>query len=57
MRCFHVLPACQESSQPYETAQVTQHGAYLGLGLAVLGSGDVEVFEEVKNVLHTSALS
>ena len=35
--------------------QVTQHGACLGLGLAALGSGDEEVFEEVKNVLYTDS--
>ena len=32
--------------------QVTQHGACLGLGLAGLGSGDEEVFEDLKNVLY-----
>lgn len=32
--------------------QVTQHGACLGLGLAGLGSGDDEVFEDLKNVLY-----
>ena len=34
---------------------MTQHGACLGLGLAALGSGDEEVFEEVKNVLYTDS--
>lgn len=32
--------------------EVTQHGACLGLGLAGLGSGDEEVFEDLKNVLY-----
>lgn len=32
--------------------EVTQHGACLGLGLAGLGSGDDEVFEDLKNVLY-----
>lgn len=31
---------------------MTQHGACLGLGLAGLGSGDDEVFEDLKNVLY-----
>lgn len=34
------------------TLQVTQHGACLGLGLAGLGSGDDELFEDLKNVLY-----
>ncbi len=36
----------------HTAAQVTQHGACLGLGLAGLGSGDDEVFEDLKNVLY-----
>lgn len=31
---------------------MTQHGACLGLGLAGLGSGDDELFEDLKNVLY-----
>ncbi len=49
---------CPDAVVPHAPpAQVTQHGACLGLGLAALGSEDEEVFEEVKNVLYTSALS
>ena len=36
-------------------AQVAQHGACLGLGLAALGSRDEDVFEEIKNVLYTDS--
>ena len=36
-------------------AQVTQHGACLGLGLAALGTEDEMVFEEIKNVLYTDS--
>jgi 26S proteasome regulatory subunit N2 len=36
-------------------AQVTQHGACLGLGLAGLGSNDEEALEEVKGVLYTDS--
>ena len=32
--------------------EVVQHGACLGLGIAGLGSEDVEAFEEAKNVLY-----
>ena len=32
--------------------EVVQHGACLGLGLAGLGTGDEEVFEDLKNVLY-----
>ena len=39
---------CQHSC----VSQVTQHGACLGLGLAGLGSGDDELFEDLKNVLY-----
>lgn len=31
---------------------MTQHGACLGLGLAGLGSGDDELFEDLKNILY-----
>ena len=34
---------------------MTQHGACLGLGLAALGSGDEEIFEDVKSVLYTDS--
>ena len=33
-------------------AQVIQHGACLGLGLAALGTNDEELFEDIKNVLY-----
>ncbi len=33
-------------------AQVIQHGACLGLGIAGLGTEDEEAFEDVKNVLY-----
>lgn len=33
--------------------EVVQHGACLGLGLALLGSCDEEAFEEIKNVLYS----
>ncbi len=36
-------------------AQVTQHGACLGLGLAALGTGDEEAFEDLKGVLYTDS--
>ena len=36
-------------------SQVTQHGACLGLGLAALGTGDEEVFEDLKGVLYTDS--
>ncbi|KAK9844017.1 hypothetical protein WJX81_001983 [Elliptochloris bilobata] len=35
--------------------EVTQHGACLGLGLAALGTGDEEVFEDLKGVLYTDS--
>jgi len=35
--------------------QVTQHGACLGLGLAALGTGDEEAFEDLKGVLYTDS--
>ncbi|XP_042396129.1 26S proteasome non-ATPase regulatory subunit 1 homolog A-like [Zingiber officinale] len=34
-------------------AEVIQHGACLGLGLAALGTADEEIYEDVKNVLYT----
>ena len=34
-------------------AQVVQHGACLGLGIAGLGSNNPEIFEEIKGVLYT----
>ena len=34
---------------------MTQHGACLGLGLAALGTGDEEVFEDLKGVLYTDS--
>ena len=43
-----VYKKCQHSC----LSQVTQHGACLGLGLAGLGSGDDELFEDLKNVLY-----
>lgn len=36
-------------------SEVTQHGACLGLGLAGLGTGDEEAFEDLKNVLYTDS--
>lgn len=36
-------------------AQVTQHGACLGLGLAGLGTNDGELFEDLKNILYTDS--
>ena len=35
--------------------QVTQHGACLGLGLAALGTGNEEIFEDMKSVLYTDS--
>ncbi|XP_074564322.1 26S proteasome non-ATPase regulatory subunit 1 homolog B-like [Curcuma longa] len=35
------------------SAEVIQHGACLGLGLAALGTADEEIYEDVKNVLYT----
>ena len=50
---YHVSPlAHQFSVHALCCLQVTQHGACLGLGLAGLGSGDDEVFEDLKNVLY-----
>uniref|UniRef100_A0A453CSJ8 26S proteasome non-ATPase regulatory subunit 1 homolog n=1 Tax=Aegilops tauschii subsp. strangulata TaxID=200361 RepID=A0A453CSJ8_AEGTS len=37
------------------SAEVIQHGACLGLGLASLGTADEEVFEDIKNVLYTDS--
>ncbi|XP_072961995.1 26S proteasome non-ATPase regulatory subunit 1 homolog A-like isoform X2 [Typha angustifolia] len=37
------------------TAEVIQHGACLGLGLAALGTADEEIYEDVKNVLYTDS--
>ncbi|KAJ8497333.1 hypothetical protein OPV22_007885 [Ensete ventricosum] len=36
-------------------AEVIQHGACLGLGLAALGTADEVIFEDVKNVLYTDS--
>ena len=33
--------------------QVIQHGSYLGLGLAVLGTADENIFDDIKTVLYT----
>ena len=35
--------------------QVVQHGACLALGLASLGTGDPEVYEELRSVLHSDS--
>ena len=43
---------CAINPGQHAALQVTQHGACLGLGLAGLGSGDDEVFEDLKNVLY-----
>lgn len=40
---------CQSS---FLCPQVIQHGACLGLGVAALGTGDEEAFEDIKNVLY-----
>ena len=45
-------PASKQGCNQSADVQVTQHGACLGLGLAGLGSGDEEVFEDLKNVLY-----
>ncbi|WOL13194.1 hypothetical protein Cni_G21963 [Canna indica] len=37
------------------SAEVIQHGACLGLGLAALGTADEEIYEDVKNVLYTDS--
>uniref|UniRef100_A0ACD5V2P7 Uncharacterized protein n=1 Tax=Avena sativa TaxID=4498 RepID=A0ACD5V2P7_AVESA len=37
------------------SAEVIQHGACLGLGLASLGTADEEVYEDIKNVLYTDS--
>ncbi|KAL5230675.1 hypothetical protein ABZP36_029451 [Zizania latifolia] len=37
------------------SSEVVQHGACLGLGLAALGTADVEVFEDIKNILYTDS--
>ncbi|KAG1364182.1 26S proteasome non-ATPase regulatory subunit 1 [Cocos nucifera] len=34
------------------SAEVIQHGACLGLGLAALGTADEEIYDDVKNVLY-----
>lgn len=35
------------------TNEVIHHGAYLGLGLAALGTADEEIYEDTKGVLYT----
>lgn len=35
--------------------ETIQHGACLGLGLAAMGTGDEEVYEDVKSVLYTDS--
>uniref|UniRef100_A0A0E0H5R3 26S proteasome non-ATPase regulatory subunit 1 homolog n=1 Tax=Oryza nivara TaxID=4536 RepID=A0A0E0H5R3_ORYNI len=37
------------------SAEVIQHGACLGLGLAALGTADEEIYEDIKNVLYTDS--
>ncbi|XP_062226670.1 26S proteasome non-ATPase regulatory subunit 1 homolog A-like isoform X2 [Phragmites australis] len=37
------------------SAEVIQHGACLGLGLAALGTSDEEIYEDIKNVLYTDS--
>eukprot|EP00897_Mesotaenium_endlicherianum_P008985 jgi/Mesen1/8114/ME000435S07282 len=37
------------------TNEVIQHGACLGLGLAALGTGDEEIYEDIKSVLYTDS--
>ncbi|XP_078175517.1 26S proteasome non-ATPase regulatory subunit 1 homolog B-like [Carex rostrata] len=34
------------------TAEVIQHGACLGLGLAALGTADEQIYDDIKNVLY-----
>ncbi|KAK1293170.1 hypothetical protein QJS10_CPB17g01283 [Acorus calamus] len=36
-------------------AEVIQHGACLGLGLAALGTSDDEIYDDLKNVLYTDS--
>ncbi|KAJ3693473.1 hypothetical protein LUZ60_008953 [Juncus effusus] len=36
-------------------AEVIQHGACLGLGLAALGTADEEIYDDIKNVLYTDS--
>ena len=35
--------------------QVIQHGACLGLGLAVLGTADEHIFDDIKIALYTNS--
>ncbi|CAD6262383.1 unnamed protein product [Miscanthus lutarioriparius] len=37
------------------SAEIIQHGACLGLGLAALGTADEEIYEDIKNVLYTDS--
>ncbi|KAI3834237.1 hypothetical protein MKX03_030044, partial [Papaver bracteatum] len=37
-------------------ALVIQHGAFLGLGSAALGTADEEIYDDIKNVLYTDSV-
>lgn len=49
-----IVPFLTESLRG-ASAEPVQHGACLGLGIAALGTGSAETFEDVKNVLYTDS--
>ena len=50
-----LLEALRSAASAARDAEVVQHGACLGLGLASFGTNDAEVFDELKSVLYTDS--